>query len=296
MAALNPTSEKLPSSIFSFSRATDLLKEARCGQLAFNIVTVNMVAAAIFAGNLALGGALVGALSLSAAVVILPSIALFGPSNYFYYLPQPLFMGLGFAVAWASVKVGETGAWSGVFSDWAHFNDYRLAEALPDFFKENNIVSIMDCGCGTGFYVNQLRSKGFDEAQGCDGNPGTKEPCIVADLSKPDFLANTKMSGRTFDCVMSLEVAEHLPPEHEQAFLDNLTGIAKENGCIILSWAKKGQGGLGHVNEQNEDYVLEKMSTRGWTFQQEASDRLRLQTSPNTFWFRNTIYVFRKSN
>jgi hypothetical protein len=63
-----------------------------------------------------------------------------------------------------------------------------------------------------------------------------------------------------------------------------------------LSWAKKGQGGLGHVNEQNEDYVLAKMAQKGWTCQKKETDHLRLQTAPNTFWFRETIYVFRPKN
>jgi|GEM_PF-6386818 len=60
----------------------------------------------------------------------------------------------------------------------------------------------------------------------------------------------------SFGIGIALEVAEHLPKEHEETFLDNLIGIAKDDGWIILSWAKKGHGGLGHVNEQNEDYVL----------------------------------------
>src|SRR5690242_4720231 len=104
MTSLSTSFDEASSSRLSLSNFSRFLEEAQCGKLGFTIVTVNLVAVAIFAANLALGGALAGAVSLGAAVVILPSIALFGPSNYFHYLPQPLRMGLGFAAAWASVK------------------------------------------------------------------------------------------------------------------------------------------------------------------------------------------------
>lgn len=274
--------------------ASNFIKEAQCGKLGFTIVTVNMVAMAIFAGNLALGGVLTGAVSLAAAAVILPSIALFGPVNYFSYLPHPLRMGLGFAAAWASVTVKPNGAWEGKFADLAHFNDHRLAGGLENFFRGHNITTAMDCGCGTGFYVKHLRDEGF-ATFGCDGNPNTQgEGLFVADLSKPKFLQETNFKDRRFDCVLSLEVAEHLPKKHEEAFLTNLTSIAKPTGWIILSWAKVGQGGLGHVNEQNEEYVLKTMAEKGWTCNRKETDKLRLQTSPNTFWFRETIYVFER--
>ena len=292
--AIKHSSIPLPSS--GFSR---FLQEAQCGKLGFTIVNINTVTVAALAANLALGGDMTGALTRGAAVVILPSIALFGPFNYFHYLPQPLRMGLGFAAAWATVKVNANGAWEGKYAEWAHFDDHRLAKGLERFFKERKIHTIMDCGCGTGFYVKELQANRLKNVYGCDANPDTAklggDHCIVADLSQPNCLVATQHADKKFDCVMSLEVAEHLPKEHEETFLDNLTRIVKEDGWIILSWAKKGQGGLGHVNEQNEEYVLATMAQKGWTFQSQETEQLRLHTAPNTFWFRETIYVFLRS-
>jgi|SRR3989344_4343046 len=289
-----------PSSLFSLATLSHGLQEARCGKLGFAIVAVNTVAMAVFAGNLIWGSSLLGRVGGACAAVILPSMALFGPLNYFYYLPQPLRMGLGFAAAWASVTVHPNGAWEGKFADWAHFYDARLAHSLVNFCQDKGIKTVMDCGCGTGDYVKELRRSGMQHVYGCDGNPDTSqlggENCIVADLSVPNFLSKTRHAGNKFGCVMSLEVAEHLPPQHEDVFLDNVTGIVAKDGWLILSWAKKGQGGLGHVNEQNEEYVLEKMEKRGWTLVKDEAQKLRLQTSPHTFWFRDTIYVFRRSN
>jgi 2-polyprenyl-3-methyl-5-hydroxy-6-metoxy-1,4-benzoquinol methylase len=291
--------ERVPTSNPSwFSRFSHFLMEVRCGKRGFAIVAANTIAVSILSGSLAIEGTWGEVLGWSSAAVILPSMALFGPSDYFYYLPQPLRMGLGFVIAWASVKVNENGAWEGRYADWAHFDDHLLVKGLKNFFKEKEINTIMDCGCGTGFYVKQLQADNF-EVYGCDGNPDTSkldnEYLLVADLSKPNFLTGSQQDNKKFDCVMSLEVAEHLPPQFEDIFLNNLIKITQDDGWIILSWAKKGQGGLGHVNEQDEEYVLRRMSEKGWAHQKQEADQLRLQTSPNTFWFHETIYVFRRS-
>lgn len=55
--------------------------------------------------------------------------------------------------------------------------------------------------------------------------------------------------GARYDWVLSLEVAEHLPRSMEPVFVFNLDRHAKEG--VVLSWARKGQGGSHHVNEQN---------------------------------------------
>lgn len=91
-----------------------------------------------------------------------------------------------------------------------------------------------------------------------------------------------------FDFVLSLEVGEHIPPEKESIFLDNLAGHALYG--IILSWAIPGQDGSGHVNLHENDYIVGEMKKRGFEINWELSDMLR-ETSwwP---WFKNTIMVF----
>ena len=42
-----------------------------------------------------------------------------------------------------------------------------------------------------------------------------------------------------YDWVMSLEVAEHIPPKYEHIYIDNIVRHAKEG--VILSWAKPGK-------------------------------------------------------
>ena len=51
---------------------------------------------------------------------------------------------------------------------------------------------------------------------------------------------------RKFDLVVSLEVAEHLPSECAETFVDSLTGLGP---IVLFSAAIPHQGGTNHANE-----------------------------------------------
>jgi hypothetical protein len=137
-----------------------------------------------------------------------------------------------------------------------------------------------------GSYVQMFREKGLN-AFGFDGNPNTPElthnTCKVLDLSVPVQL-------EPFDWLMSLEVGEHLPPQFEDIFIQNLHNNNKRG--IVLSWAVKGQGGHGHFNEQDNSYVKAKICGLGYRNDVESENVMR--TASSLSWFKNTIMVFRK--
>ena len=56
-------------------------------------------------------------------------------------------------------------------------------------------------------------------------------------------------------------------------------------------WAVKGQGGTGHFNEQNNDYIKRIFAQLGWYNDLEAENQLREQATVS--WFKNTVMVFR---
>ena len=81
-----------------------------------------------------------------------------------------------------------------------------------------------------------------------------------------------------------------LPAEHEEAFLENLH---RHNSCgMVLSWARKGQGGTGHVNEQDNDYVKAKICALGYV-NDEATERA-LRRCASFDYFAKTVMVFRR--
>jgi len=170
--------------------------------------------------------------------------------------------------------------------DSEHVTDWNLAEAIVDFLRKEKAETLVDFGCGDGDYVNHFIKNGI-RAIGYDGNPVTKDAsggtCFVLDLSNPVDL------HKQYDWVMSLEVGEHLPKKYETIFIENLVRHVKDG--LILSWAIKGQGGTGHFNEQNNDYIKQIFASIGWYNDLEAENSLRKAAVQS--WFKNTVMVFR---
>jgi hypothetical protein len=65
------------------------------------------------------------------------------------------------------------------------------------------------------------------------------------DLRKP-LPTNTR-----YDLSMSLEVAEHLPPDRSESFIAELTALAP---VVLFSAAIPQQGGTDHINERWQSY------------------------------------------
>lgn len=182
--------------------------------------------------------------------------------------------------------IHANGYWVGPKNVCHHVFDPKLSEALITFFKREGTVC--DLGCGTGDYVREMRKAGID-ADGYDGNPHTfsitNGQCNVLDLTSVHHL------NKKYDWILSLEVGEHIPKEFESQFIENL--MVNNTKGVVLSWAVKGQGGHGHVNCQNNDYIKDIFEKHGYTNDVDAENHLRSCIS-NAFWFKNTIMVFRK--
>lgn len=186
------------------------------------------------------------------------------------------------------MSIHKNGYWEGLEATSQHVYDYPLGVSLTKFFKTENVKSLVDFGCGMGNYVKTFQENNIN-AIGFDGNPNTPELtnnlCHILDLSVP------KQFDQPFDWVMSLEVGEHLPQNFEDVFIENLHNNNKYG--IVLSWAVKGQGGHGHFNEQNNDYIKSKICKLGYVNDIESENKLR--NNCHFSYFKNTIMVFRKS-
>jgi SAM-dependent methyltransferase len=121
-----------------------------------------------------------------------------------------------------------------------------LLPALP------TVNSAIDVGCGVGTWLSVLAKRGITAVQGVDG------PWVdVGNLAipAPSFahhdLRQDRDFGRRFDLAISLEVAEHLPPERAAGFVRWLTQLSD---IVLFSAATPRQGGRNHFNEQWQDY------------------------------------------
>lgn len=185
------------------------------------------------------------------------------------------------------MKINEKGYWEEVCN---HHTDQGLANAILNLVED--LDSVVDFGCGDASYVRSIKTMYPNKTiSAYDGNPNVVK--ITNGLGTRIDLSEKFYLGKTFDLVMSLEVAEHIPPQYESNFIQNL--IVHSNSYLLISWAVPGQGGKGHVNEQPNEYVISLFENLGFEHLEEISDQLRNCIS-NCTWFTNTLFLFKKIN
>lgn len=149
--------------------------------------------------------------------------------------------------------------------------------------------SVVDVGCGVGAWLAVFRECGVMDIAGLDGtdlDPGLLQ--IPADRFRVADLTRPLRLERRFDLAISLEVAEHLPPECAEGLVESLTRMAP---VVMFSAAIPGQGGTHHVNEQWPDYWAALFGNRDYV----ALDcvRRKIWDDENVeYWYAQNTLVF----
>jgi hypothetical protein len=120
---------------------------------------------------------------------------------------------------------------------------------------------VLDVGCGTGAWVAEWLRLGVSDAFGLDGDyiaPGMLA-IPPANFGSVDLNEGFDL-GRRFDLVSTLEVAEHLPADRAEVFVESLV---RHSDTVLFSAAIPGQGGYGHVNEQWPSYWASRFADHG---------------------------------
>lgn len=179
------------------------------------------------------------------------------------------------------------------YDDPATHLSIRSAEVIVKLLLERlEVRSVCDVGCGVGIWLRELLKQGVQDVVGVDGAwvPADKllvprERFVTHDLTTPLGL------GRRFDLVLCLEVGEHLPGQAADVLVDSLVA---HGSTICFSAAVPGQGGYQHINEQFQDYWIEKFRARGYT----AYDMLRPKlwgSSAVEYYYAQNVLVFSTS-
>jgi SAM-dependent methyltransferase len=148
---------------------------------------------------------------------------------------------------------------------------------------------VVDVGCGQGAWLSVFREHGVEEVLGVDGewvDPANllipRERFRHRDLRQPLALEES------FDLAVSVEVAEHRPPESADGVVESLARLAP---VVLFSAAIPRQGGVGHLNEQWPDYWAERFARQGFV----AADVLRPELWDDrevAWWYAQNALLF----
>jgi len=159
----------------------------------------------------------------------------------------------------------------------------RLLDAIPP------IQSTVDLGCGVGTWLSVLRERGVEEIQGLDGSWVDREQLVIPDeLFEAVDLESTLSVRRRFDLAISLEVAEHLPENCADQFVDTLTGLSD---FVLFSAAIPLQGGNQHVNEQWPGYWVERFAANKYLVYDFIRPAVWNERAI-PYWYRQNILFF----
>ncbi|MCC5830803.1 MAG: methyltransferase domain-containing protein [Phycisphaeraceae bacterium] len=149
--------------------------------------------------------------------------------------------------------------------------------------------SVIDLGCGVGTWLKVFAEHGIERIHGVEGTEvDPADLKIPVETFERYDLSRAYQRDQQYDLAMSLEVAEHIPPESADGFVDSLVGLAP---VVLFSAAVPGQGGIHHVNEQWPDYWVSKFDTRGYRVIDAIRPRIWRREDLKG-WYRQNMLLF----
>lgn len=170
-----------------------------------------------------------------------------------------------------------------------------IAEKMTEMIiKHFNPQSVVDVGCGNAEFFAQFQKKNIN-IKGYEGSRHAINNSLVDREFVESFdLRNRIFSDKKYDLALCLEVAEHIEKKCSQTLVDSLTGLSD---WVIFTTAKPGQGGHFHINEQPENFWIEKFQAQGFAYQAKISQAIKEQAKENNIlsWYSDNFMVFKKS-
>ena len=180
--------------------------------------------------------------------------------------------------------------YSGDFYSYIDAGSRRSARVVAGILlPEIKIGSLLDIGAGHGAWAAEWLAAGVKSVLAVDGDYVRADQLAVPKKNfRAHDLATPLDLRKRFDLVQTLEVAEHLPHDKADLFVDNLV---RHGDVILFSAAVPHQGGEHHVNEQPPEYWRRKFAGRGYQPFDFLRPRLagRSEVMP---WYRFNSYIY----
>jgi len=168
--------------------------------------------------------------------------------------------------------------YSEAFFKKRHFKDNRWKLQVGKMLsKIYHLESLVDFGCGEGEYLAGALKAGVKNVLGFEYLlENVKKYLSVKELKyiKYGNVMSPIYCG-SFDCAMSIEVAEHILPDKSGEFVDNLANASKK--YILLTAAPPGQGGIAHINERLREFWIKQFRERDFIYLAEEASKIHVK-------------------
>lgn len=174
---------------------------------------------------------------------------------------------------------------------WKPF--YKL---IADWIMENtDFNTSVEYGCGNGFLSEYFQASG---KQVTCSDFSLEAGNYVAESIKP-FFSSVDMTvpiedAPAKDLALCFEVAEHIDPAGTDVFFENLVKTSPKH---ILFSSEPTTSGWGHINCHPEEFWVDSICKRGYTLNQELTDKFRNDLGESTqqiSWYANNFLYFDK--
>jgi len=163
----------------------------------------------------------------------------------------------------------------------------QIGEVLGSHFEPKSVI---DFGCAIGAHLEPFNESGIT-VQGIEGNEKAIEQAVIPKglITKHD-LREPYEPSKKYDLAISIEVAEHIPSEFDDIYVNTICNSAKR---VVITAAPPGQGGTHHINEQPKEYWVKKFDSQGFSLDQKTTEQLanKFEVS-NSTWVEENLLVF----
>lgn len=194
------------------------------------------------------------------------------------------------------IALFDIGLYNDDFFQWheTHTKEYILStmDWYMDVFKPETVV---DFGCGNGYYLESACAKGAD-VFGFEIAKDKALPYIsssVVDSILPFNICNIIEIGDRFDCVISIETAEHIEPLGTYQYIKNLINHCSKDGMILFTGAPEEQGGSGHINCKPKEEWLKLFEEQGATYNHELTEQIKIGWADSPAYIKSNLLVFK---
>ena len=176
----------------------------------------------------------------------------------------------------------------------------RAARSAPEIASGiidtcQDVSAVVDVGCGAGDLLAEFQRRGL-YTTGLERSSAAIELCRKKGLVVIPWDLETPHYGMVHkhDVAICMEVAEHVSEAAADRLVYLLSQLAEQ---IIFTAAHPGQGGNGHVNEQEQAYWIAKFAYRHRVYDSYLSRKLSQTWSKSgkvVSWYWQNLMVFRK--